>query len=192
MPIYLVTACHGIITGTCLLPDLGLLGITFTNGGSYYKTHDVVSTFNSLWVWLIKSFANWSDIIPMTDPIELAVCESKFSSKIKSNISIILCKMHFLFNELQYAINITCILNDIHRKSFMQCKSSKWYCFNTSMAMLYYLYIYGQCIYKLQIQQESYKARKRIVSCKSTACKNVLKRVIFQLRIYHTRYIPIY
>ena len=46
--------------------------------------------------------------------------------------------------------------------------------------------------YKLYIQQESYKAQKRIVSCKSIACKNVLKRVIFQLRIYHTRYIAIY
>ena len=36
--------------------------------------------------------------------------------------------MHFLsnVNELQYAINITCMY-----------KSSKFYCFNTPMAMLY-------------------------------------------------------
>jgi hypothetical protein len=48
------------------------------------------------------------------------------------------------------------------------------------MAMLHSGPFYnGQCIYKLQIQQESYKARKRIVSCKSIACKNVLKRRLY-------------
>jgi hypothetical protein len=40
-----------MISQTCLLP---VLGIRFTNGGSYYKTRHVVSTFNSIWVWLMK------------------------------------------------------------------------------------------------------------------------------------------
>jgi hypothetical protein len=107
--------------------------------------------------------------------------------------------MHFLsnVNELQYAINITCmyIINDVHRKSFMQCKSSKLYCFNTPMAMLYSGPFYnGNAFINYKYSRKAIRPESALykVASRLRVIKNVLKRVIFQFRIYHTRYIAIY
>jgi hypothetical protein len=96
--------------------------------------------------------------------------------------------MHFLFNELQYAINKwTCHLYIITIFiANLSCNANhpndivltlQWRC------SILALFIMGNVFI-------NYKYSWRAI--RPIACKNVLKRVIFQLHIYHTRYIATY